>query len=810
MSDVDDGAMDTGGRRSPNGSGREPAAGREGGKSDPSKRQSDLTGGPNLPSDKASRAAYEGGRRLLSPMTIEASRDAHIHVDKRVMVGLPQVSTAPGPVPDDQITQLRKRYVPVPGLDDMQRALRTRRLLVLVGTPGSGRSSTALWLLDALTNGDVSRLDPTARPFLPGADQIVAAHGYLGSMEPGSALGRVAADRLAADLIAKNSYCVVTAPPSPALWRELGSYGVEHKQAEPGEILEQHVHAAIGPADDDGFDGRMAELASAPETARLLGPAARPAEAAEVAGLLLAYGRHERTWDEVRALAERIVLDDRIEEWFSVLVGVTHGQHADRARRLTAMRIAVAVFDGLPRHIAEGTAEGLAARMAMPPDPPGGTDSQVVLPRMGPRGIDPDEAATLLNTTPIKVAPGEVPYFARTVPGESISYVDDRMPSAVLRCVWYNHYPLRVPVMAWLGDLALDGRQQVRYRAAQAAGLLCALDYTHTLDALVLPAARAAAKPDPTASVTDEDDDGDGDEDGDENEDELFGRRQFAAIAMDHVARDPRLFRFVRLTLRRWRRDADPALRWTAAIAYGYDIGVRDPGAALEELRVLGTPWEMPSFTSMKPKERRRELSVFHAAGAGLAGMFSSGAHREVLAVLHKWSDDDRLSVRLLALQTIIFLTTMMASALGDPEAAGARVDSDRPRLRIEPLLDKADRDERGRWPIVIALHGRQPELQRQCAELIRFALRSPEQTVALKAFEDIFDIAEDFPDTALPAVAAFLPLVIKDESDRGRLLALLYRMRDQWADALSSDVARRLQEVIVGISVVTGKKVYS
>ena len=234
--------------------------------------------------------------------------------------------------------------------------------------------------------------------------------------------------------------------------------------------------------------------------------------------MLLAYGRHERTWDEVRALAERIVLDDRIEEWFSALVGVTHGQHADRARRLTAMRIAVAVFDGLPRHIAEGAAEGLAVRMAMPPDPPGDAigAGQVVLPRTGPRGIDPDEAVTLLDTTPIKVAPGVVPYFARTVPGESISYVDDRLPSAVLRCVWYNHYPLRAPVMAWLGDLALDSRQQVRYRAAQAAGLLCALDYTHTLDALVVPAAKAAAEPDATASDTDADED----EDEDDNEDE--------------------------------------------------------------------------------------------------------------------------------------------------------------------------------------------------------------------------------------------------------------------------------------------------
>ena len=127
MSDVEGGAPESGGRESTNGAVRAPAAGRDLADGDRSRRDgrtSDLpsmTSGPELLSDAASRAAYEGGRRLLSPMTIEASRDAHIHVDKRIMVGLPEVSAAPGPVPDNQIRQLRKRYVPVPRVDDMRR-----------------------------------------------------------------------------------------------------------------------------------------------------------------------------------------------------------------------------------------------------------------------------------------------------------------------------------------------------------------------------------------------------------------------------------------------------------------------------------------------------------------------------------------------------------------------------------------------------------------------------------------------------------------------------------------------------------------
>jgi len=406
--------------------------------------------------------------------------------------------------------------------------------------------------------------------------------------------------------------------------------------------------------------------------------------------------------------------------------------------------------------------------------------------------VDPDETATLLATTPIAVTRGEVPAFARTVPGETISYRDDRLPAAVLRCVWHNHYPLRAPVIAWLADLSRDERQQVRFRAAQAAGLLCALDYTHTLDALVLPAAAAKA----VEAV----------EDGGATADVLWCR-QFAAMAMDHVARDERLRRLVRFRLRQWRRAPDPALRWTAAYAYGYDIGARDPENAFEELRVLGTPWELRPYAAMTGPQKRDEESVFHAAGAAIAGMFCAGAHREVLAKLHDWIVDPRSSVRLLAAQAVIYLTTEMAFRIGTPETTGTAVD---PEHSAEPLLDETDRDQRAIWPILVALHGRHPELQRQGAELIRFALRSNAQTIALKAFGDIFNIAEDYPDTALPAVEAFLPLVIKDEADRGRLLGLLHRMRHAWADALSPEVADRLEGVIVGIPVVTGRKVFS
>jgi len=784
-----------------------------------------MGGDPDVRADRVTRAAYEGGRELLNPERIEAVRDAYVFVDRRAMAGLHEASAAPGAVPREQIERLRAFYVPVPAAEEMRRALRNRRLVVLVGTRGSGRSTTGLWLLDELADENVSRLDPAARPFLPDAEHIASANGYLACLDQVPMPSRVAADRLAADLAAKDAYCVLTAHPSPALQRELGFYCVPHVQADPVAILGQHVQAGVQEHDDDTLAERMADLADSREVADLLGRAARPTEAAQAAGMILDHGRGDRTRAEIDALITRLVLDDRIDEWFSVLVGITRGAGADRARRLTAMRIAVAVFDGLPRHIAEGAAETLAVRMATPPRTPGDADGEgrLLLPHTGSRGVDPDEAATLLATTAITVAPAMVPFATREVPGETIAYLDDRMPSAVLRCVWQRHYPLREPVVAWLYGLAEDPRQEVRSRAAQAAGLLCAVDFTYTLNALVRPAAEASppGKQPPTPGAAEDDDEDDEAQDGRPNwkrvrerhqkRDKVSRRRrQFAAVAMDHAARDAQLEGLVRFMLRRWRRSDDPALRWTAACAYGYDLGARDAAAAFDELRVLGTPDELrPSRRKFKPEKFFLEESVFHASGEAMANMFGSGAHREVLAVLHEWSVDSRWSLRLLALQAVICLIPRMAATIGTPEVAGAHVGPGRTRASA-PLLDAADREERARWPILIALHGRHPELQRQGAELVRFGLRSRGQKTVLSQFEDIYFIAEDYPETALPAVEAFLPLVITEESDRGGLLGLLHRMRDAWADPLSPDIADRLEEVIRGVSVVTGKKVFS
>jgi hypothetical protein len=761
--------------------------------------------------DAAAAEAYAAGRTLLSPVAVHAGRDAHITFEAHLASAIRSVGATPGPVPAAQIESLHESYVKVPEYATLLRVLRSRRLLVLVGPCSSGRSTTALHLLNALTDESVARLPPSVTLATLDEQLIRADHGYLGEIElVAGEQTRVAADRLADLLERQQSHCVLIARPSPGLRRTLGHYWVECPAVDPYELLEQHLDAGVNADDDPLLLERVMELATDDRVRELLRPAASPAQVAEIAGLVLAHGRGEIGMSEVESRADAILYDERIEEWFSVLAGAPHGYRAERARRLTAMRIAVAVFDGMARHIAESTAEDLAVHMGTPAQAADPTSSggapQLTMPRTGVRLLDPDDALSLLASTPVECERRELPDGRGVVPGEIIRYRDDRMPSAVLRCVWQGQYALRDPMIRWLADLSCDPRMNVRHRAAQAAGLLCTIDFTHTFTALIRPAAEARPAVRSALKVRNDDED-----DEDETDDEVTrGRRQFAAVAMDHAARDPQLQKAVRAWLSRWRRSDDPARRWTAAIALGYDVGARNPHRALEELRVLGTPWEARRYhrletSTSKARKRnlalRHEAAVYHAAGWGVAGLFSFGAHQEVLDQLQEWIADPRRSVRLLAYQAVIYVMELSVARVGRPEHGDP--------TPLGGLVSEIDREERRRWPVLLALHGRRSDLQGLTADLVRQTIRSSSgRKVALEVLGEWFQDAEE-DDALLAAVEAFLPLLVVEESDRGRLRGLVREMRHQWEDPLHEEVADRLEDVIAGIRPVRGRKVF-
>jgi hypothetical protein len=363
----------------------------------------------------------------------------------------------------------------------------------------------------------------------------------------------------------------------------------------------------------------------------------------------------------------------------------------------------------------------------------------------------------------------------------------------LLRHIWTERPALRPPLITWLDDLSRDPDYTVRLRAAQAAGLLAAVDFGYTFTALIEPAASAVERRRPDRDE-DRSDDGDADrDDADDVPDVVWShRRVFAAVALDHAARDPDVRGAVTRTLKRWRRSAaDPARRWTAARTWGYDIGQNDVDTALEELRVLGTPWETKDVSTMREGPELRDWNrLLFASGLSIAMLFGTGAHDAVLQRLHTWITD-RTSLRKLAVQAVVLMVGLPASGLGRPEHERAD----------DLVLDDASVARR-QWPALLALQGRHGAVVGPAAELVRGGLRSTWREVVAETLERWFDLcAHD--DAALAAVETFLPLLVVEESDRARLRGLVRRKQRVWADPLPTRVAVRLDTALTRVEVV-------
>ena len=117
--------------------------------------------------DEQATDAYEGGRQRfrLTPSTFTSGRDQDVQIGPRYYLQLGSAAAmAPGPVPLADIEAVRSRYAPVNDYDELRNGLSCRGLLVLAGSPRSGRKTTALHLLDTLAKAEdgLARIDAQA------------------------------------------------------------------------------------------------------------------------------------------------------------------------------------------------------------------------------------------------------------------------------------------------------------------------------------------------------------------------------------------------------------------------------------------------------------------------------------------------------------------------------------------------------------------------------------------------------------------------------------------------------------------------
>ncbi|MDT3395536.1 hypothetical protein RKE29_02540 [Streptomyces sp. B1866] len=519
---------------------------------------------------------------------------------------------AEGPVPAEELARLRRVYRKPAGHDALRDRLAAARALALCGDHGTGRAATALTLLGELAGGRVRRLALSTARVTPDSGAVDKGHGYLLEV-PADAL-RAGPERhldlLRALFTEREGYAVVLVADEETADRLLRDrrHAAAHQPPPAHDVLQAHLADLLaGEPEALAAARRTAARADLWHAVGLDEP--RPGEAAWLAGRLAAHARGRLTdaelLDACRSLAPR-----QARAWLAGADCPAALPDALPALRATALRVALAVFNGAPHSVAAEAAELLTWELAVALDPQYAPGRAL---------FGPPDAARLAAAR-ATAGTGAADLGDAAVPVRVARYRGRLLAPAVLSELWDGHHNLRAPVARWLRELCDDPRPQVWVRAAAAAGALCARDLLYGLTELLLPLARAGSPV----------------------------RRPAAATAVAEAARDPGVRPAVAALLRDWAAagPADEPLRLTAALAHGYGLVADSVRAALDELGRADWP------------------DGGAAASLSVARLLAGPEPRPVLARLGQWLGEEQPGLRELALLTVLRALTLRASRL--------------------------------------------------------------------------------------------------------------------------------------------------
>ncbi|QNP64094.1 hypothetical protein [Streptomyces genisteinicus] len=727
---------------------------------------------------RSTRTIFDTGRDLINfdQSTISSAHIGDVHLR---LEGLrPGRAVRSGPVPEEELRRLRRAHVEPDGYQALRAALGARRLLVLGAAPGTGRTSTALALLDELTAagapGDsgaarVSRVGPDVRllteslPAQAGngdgnSDGDGARDGARGEARGGGHLlelplaapgelppEEMDLDALAAALDRAGAYAVVVVPLGAATDALVtGRYGMRCPPVPTDALLAARLDELLldreprGAPDDDGpgdLAARAAELAARPAVKEAVGlKDLRPAEAEVVASLLAGHLLGELSYQELLTGC-RSIAAAQAREWFAGvdrILAAPAAADGDRAGRPAAaslfhpvaFRIALAVLGGASHSAVASAAHLLTWELSVQSDP----DTTPARP------LFCDDPETDLALSRAEAKPGRVEVAGSEVDARLIWYRGSALPAAVLSEIWDRHFPVRAPVVRWLRLLADDPRPQVWMRAAVAAGELCVRDFEYGWAELIRPLAEASSP----------------------------RRRVFAATILDQAAGHASHRRAVRRTVDDWSRYGTKALRWTAAMALGYGNAAASAGDTLDALARIGT------------RDDGDQLAV---ASFNAVRLLAGPAAQAVLRRLDAWTHHKRPEYQDLGLVTTVRLAV----------------------TRVDEVLDDEDGSpvgDRGDWPLPLALAAVRPGLVRPMADLLWTALNTARsKEVALDALESLLRTAvrRDGAEWTRSGLAALLPAMFDEEHDLRQLDWLLRRMMRDQDDPLPDAQARDL-----------------
>jgi hypothetical protein len=460
------------------------------------------------------------------------------------------------PLPWSLEDEARHAFVPPPGWDRCRMDFRGRRTVVLRGTPGQGRITTAIRLLQTVESRPIFELDPTidlarmaqqiaAQPLVPGTAFLLHEPSEIDRLTAHTfhSVENALSDADARLVVTVNTevtfqdeellrYQMQLPPPPQArailtqhLCHLVGEERAEHILRHPE--LAEHIAETL---DGDNVTCQMTAL-----TAQVLSQAADPIDVAETA----------RRLQELRT--RRL---DEFDMWFeSLTTGARY------------FAVALAVLNGLPYEDVADAARRLSRRFTSGGNIVLGEGS--VLTVAGSDPFQPSQAQLsrqLQAETEQTIA--RAPYGQ--APATMIAYRDPDRPRQVVERAWKS-YRTQEKLLDWLDDLVLAPSQQVRTFAGTALGFVAALDFEYVWRRMLTPWAH----------------------------DKQLWKNQAAADALGVVAAVPGLQSGATWLVNSWYRNDNADARCTAAMALGTRLGQADADhsiRALERLAMVDEP----------------------------------------------------------------------------------------------------------------------------------------------------------------------------------------------------------------------------
>ncbi|RKT54810.1 hypothetical protein [Saccharothrix australiensis] len=494
-----------------------------------------------------------------------------------------------GPVPAAMLADIRESYVEPARYGHLRAVLESHQVVVIRAPDGTGRTATALRLLDDLCREGVLKLDPDVNLKTVDGSAFSGLRGYLlESLDPEQAreLRAFHAERLCALMKDKGCMLVVIADDrTPLPVEDIGHLVVDDLgEVEPSALIRRHLDWGLSAVESPRAGAAVLDLPEVREIVTALTPDVPRRQLADLGALLVdvATGRID-----VEVVRERYSATSRANfvSWFD--------QQTDVEQR--AFVIALAVFNDEPVHLVSGAATMLADLV-----------KEVELPRRADRGraLFATPLSRRLEDARAEVVEDTERTRIGNVTVRKARFRDDRYPALVLAHLCTEYDQGLTVVTRWLRELggALGGR--VRVRAGMAAGFLSTYDFFGIHHEVVQPWADAD---DPYT-------------------------RDAAVAALQFPSDHPALGRVVHKLLDAWLRDRENwSRRKTAARALGSTTAA-SPAAVLRLL---------------KRTARHVDWTTAFMIGESVSDLLCRVDDPvQVLDALVAWSDDDEFPLR--------------------------------------------------------------------------------------------------------------------------------------------------------------------